>query len=162
MKPLNSEIALIESSVHSAVASVDDPEYPGISIVELGLLETLEVKTDGTVVVGLIPTFSGCPALAMIADEIRSAVGAVAGIGGAQHVEVRWLNAPVWTTERITKSARDAIARDFTVGVHINGGPVACPQCGSATNENSMFGSSRCRAIHFCSSCTEVVEVIRS
>ena len=69
----------LEEAVRSAVAGVDDPEYPGVSIVDLGLLEQVRVD-HGHVEVGLIPTFSGCPALAVIADEVRGAVGDVEGV----------------------------------------------------------------------------------
>ncbi|MDP6868902.1 MAG: metal-sulfur cluster assembly factor, partial [Acidimicrobiales bacterium] len=102
-------------AVRTAVATVDDPEYPGISIIDLGLLEDIDVQPDGDVVVGLVPTFSGCPALAMIADDIRHAVAGVNGVTGPQAVNVRWLSSPAWTVERMTENARQAMAREFTV-----------------------------------------------
>ncbi len=145
--------------VRAAVATVDDPEYPGVSVVDLGLLESIEVHVDGLVEVGLVPTFSGCPALGMIADEVRTAVASVAGV---DRVEVRWLGAPAWTVDRITEVGRDAMAREFTVAIRIGRQPVACPRCGAETTEDSLFGPSRCRAVHLCPSCAEVVEVMRS
>jgi ring-1,2-phenylacetyl-CoA epoxidase subunit PaaD len=147
--------------VRVAVATVDDPEYPGISIVDLGLLESVDVRPDGDVVVGLVPTFSGCPALAMIADDVRAAVAAIDGVTGSR-VDVRWLTGPAWTVERLTGTARRAMAEEFTVAVQIGPGPVPCPRCGNDTAEESMFGPSRCRAVHVCRSCTEVVEVMRA
>jgi len=93
----------LRERVRSAIAAVDDPEYPGISITDLGLVEALDVTPDGNVVVGLIPTFSGCPALSMIADDVRSAVAALDGV---TTVDVRWLGAPVWTIDRVTDVAR--------------------------------------------------------
>ncbi|MEC9394416.1 MAG: iron-sulfur cluster assembly protein [Actinomycetota bacterium] len=149
----------LEARVRDAVATVDDPEYPGVSIVDLGLFEALLVTGDGTVEVRLVPTFSGCPALGMIADEVRTAVATVDGV---QRVEVRWLGAPVWTVDRISEAGREALAREFTVAVRIGRKPVACPRCGAETCEDSLFGPSRCRAVHLCPSCTEVVEVMRS
>ena len=98
--------------VRAAIASVDDPEYPGISVVDLGLLETLDVTLDGHVVVGLIPTFSGCPALSMIANDVRAVVGSVDGISSC---DVRWLGAPAWTVDRVSDEARQAMAQEFTV-----------------------------------------------
>ena len=74
--------------VRAAIASGDDPEYPGISVVDLGLLETLDVTLDGHVVVGLIPTFSGCPALSMIANDVQAGIGSVDGVSSC---DVRWL-----------------------------------------------------------------------
>jgi len=149
-------------AVRAAVTTVDDPEYPGISIVDLGLLETIDVQPNGDVVVGLVPTFSGCPALAMIADDIRQAVADVDGVNGPRAVNVRWLSSPAWTVDRLTDDARRTMAREFTVAIRIGRNPVRCPRCGADTTENSMFGPSRCRAIHVCQSCTEVVEVMRA
>lgn len=150
--------------IRDAVATVDDPEYPGVSIVDLGLLESIEVSRPETgrgclVEVGLIPTFSGCPALGMIADDVRTAASTVAGV---DRTEVRWLGTPAWTVERISDAGRAAMAREFTVAVRIGRGPVACPRCGGETTEDSMFGPSRCRAVHLCPTCSEVVEVMRS
>jgi ring-1,2-phenylacetyl-CoA epoxidase subunit PaaD len=156
---VNGSGAIDEAAVHAAVASIDDPEYPGISIVDLGLLESLEVNPDGSVVVGLVPTFSGCPALQVIADDVAEAVAAVAGVTDAQ---VRWLNTPVWSPERVSHDARQVLAQSFTVAVQIGGGDVACPRCGTMTSHQSMFGPSRCRAVHRCPSCQETVEVVRA
>ena len=152
----------IEERVRAAIATVDDPEYPGISIVDLGLLESIDVQPDGGVVVGLVPTFSGCPALAMIAADVRRAVTAVDDMAGPQAIDVRWLASPAWTIDRVTDNARQAMAREFTVAIRIGRDPVPCPRCGADTTENSMFGPSRCRAVHVCRSCTEVVEVMRA
>ena len=153
-------------AVRAAVATVDDPEYPGISIVDLGLLESIEIRPAGPgeagdVVVGLVPTFSGCPALAMIADDVRAAVTSIDGLTSPR-VDVRWLTGPAWTVERLTGTARRTMAEEFTVAVRIGAGPVPCPRCGGDTAEESMFGPSRCRAVHVCRSCTEVVEVMRA
>ncbi len=153
-------------AVRAAVATVDDPEYPGISIVDLGLLESIEIRPAGPgeagdAVVGLVPTFSGCPALAMIADDGRAAVTSIDGLTSPR-VDVRWLTGPAWTVERLTGTARRTMAEEFTVAVRIGAGPVPCPRCGGDTAEESMFGPSRCRAVHVCRSCTEVVEVMRA
>ena len=147
-----------EVEIHAAVASVDDPEYPGVSIVDLGLLETLRVGDDGGVHVGLIPTFSGCPALAVIADDVRAAVDAVAGVTSC---EVEWLRGMAWGPERISVDAAKTLAGEFTVAVQIGARAPRCPRCGSATAERSMFGPSRCRSIHVCTGCGETVEVMR-
>lgn len=154
----------LELAVHRAVASVDDPEYPGISIVDLGLLERIVVGGDGgdgAVIVELVPTFTGCPALAVIADDVREAVETVDGIGS---VEVRWLTAPAWTTDRITAAGRRSLSDRFTVAVEIGGSSrpsATCPRCGSPTVEQSMFGPSRCRSVHRCQGCGETIEVMR-
>ena len=158
MSPLQPTATALELAVHAAVSSVDDPEYPGISVVDLGLLERLTVSDDHRVSVGLVPTFSGCPALAMIADDVEVAVAAVDGV---RSVVVEWLTAPVWSVERVSADARQVMADKFTVAVQIGAGPTRCPRCGSPTTEQAMFGPSRCRSVHRCPQCSETVEVMR-
>jgi len=148
----------LEARVHSAVSSVDDPEYPGVSIVDLGLLESIDIGTDGTAQIGLIPTFSGCPALAVIADDVTAAVQALPGISGCK---VTWLSAPAWHADRVSHEARASLERKFTVAVQIGLRATTCPLCGSKTEEQSMFGPSRCRSVHTCTGCGETVEVMR-
>ncbi|MEL7210778.1 MAG: hypothetical protein AAGK32_21495, partial [Actinomycetota bacterium] len=109
--------------------------------------------------IGLIPTFSGCPALAVIAADVE---GAVARVTSVDAVEVRWLGTPVWSIDRVSADARATMAQEFTVAVRIGNGPVPCPRCGSPTDEQSVFGPSRCRSVHRCSNCVETVEVMRS
>lgn len=147
-----------QNGVMGALRGVDDPEYPGVSIVDLGLVEAVRVE-GGRVEVDLIPTFSGCPALKMIADDVRASVGAVDTV---EDVDVRFVPTPVWTPERIAPTARRAIAEQFTVAVASIGRPTPCPRCGAvALVEESMFGPVRCRSIHRCRSCGERVEVVR-
>ncbi len=146
-----------ESVVRAAVATVDDPEYPGLSIADLGMVE--DVRVDGHhAQVDLIPTFSGCPALAMIEADVRDAVLAVDGVDTAT---VTFVRTPVWTPERITDAGQAALAERFTVAVQLGSRSTRCPRCGTRTVEQSPFGPTRCRAVHRCPSCNEVVEVVR-
>jgi len=145
--------------VHAAVASVDDPEYPGVSIVDLGLLESIEVDDGQSVSIGLVPTFSGCPALATIAADVESAVSAVEGVAS---VSIKWLSTPAWDSSRITTAGRAVLNDQFTVAVQIGDRSPVCPLCGSRTVEQSLFGPSRCRSVHRCANCSETVEVVRS
>ena len=145
--------------VAAAVAGVDDPEYPGVSIVDLGLLERVEVDMAGRARIGLIPTFSGCPALDVIATDVHEAVTAVSGVSS---VEVTWLSSPTWSTNRITSRARKVLSSQFTVAVQDRNTPATCARCGNPTTEQSPFGPSRCRAVHRCNNCIEVIEVLRA
>ena len=147
----------LESAVASAVASVCDPEYPDISIRDLGLVESISI--DGTTAcVGLIPTFSGCPALSMIAADVEAAVRAVPGITACA---VEWLAAPVWSTDRITTSARVGLG-DYTVTLRRKDGSLRCPSCGSDhVTDQSAAGPTRCRSVAWCNECRNVVEVMR-
>ena len=146
--------------IRQAISTVDDPEYPGLSIVDLGLLESIHLTPTG-VTVGLVPTFSGCPALSVIAGEVRDAVGRIDGIDDVDDVNVVWLRAPPWTTERLTPRARQVLAGTFSVAVQIGSEVPPCPRCGGATTPQSPFGPSRCRAVRTCGRCREPVEVLR-
>jgi ring-1,2-phenylacetyl-CoA epoxidase subunit PaaD len=147
-----------QDGVWQALQGVDDPEYPGVSIVDLGLVDRVQI--DGRrVEVDLVPTYSGCPALSMIASDVRAAVGAVDGVGD---VEVRFVAEPVWTPERIAPGARASIGSSFGIAVAPPGQPATCPRCGAdALVEQSAFGPVRCRSIHRCRSCGEIIEAFR-
>ena len=147
-----------ETDVIDALRRVDDPEYPGVSVVDMGMISAVELA-GGRVAVELITTFSGCPALDVISSEIATAVGALDGITG---VEVR-RSPEAWDTSRLSEHARAVMARDFTVAVAVPGKPAECPRCrAAALVEQSPFGPTRCRAVHRCTACGEVVEVLRA
>lgn len=157
---MNAQLAItaVGGAVDTALRGVDDPEYPGVSIVDLGLVAA--VRIDGRrVEVDLIPTFSGCPALSMIAADVEAAL---ARLESVDDVEVRFVATPVWSPERISPAARRTIAERLTVAVESIGRPTTCPHChATALVEESMFGPVRCRSIHRCRACGERVEVIR-
>lgn len=144
--------------VRDAVSTVHDPEYPGVSITDLGLV--VDVRVDGTrAEVDLIPTFSGCPALTMIADDVRAAAAAVPGV---EHVDVTWRRDGVWTPDRLTLSARRSLAEEFTVVLRRRDGTLVCPVCGSgAVADTSGVGPTRCRSLAWCPDCRNPVEVLR-
>ena len=147
-----------ETEAIEALTGVDDPEYPGISVVDMGMIGGVELS-GGTVIVDLITTFSGCPAHDIISADIARAVGALDGITG---VEVR-RSAQPWDTSRLSDHAREVMGRDFMVPVALPGRPTECPRCGEAALvEQSPFGPARCRAVHRCGACHEVVEVLRA
>lgn len=149
-------------AVVDAVASVPDPEYPGISIADLGLVEAVHAQETASglvVTVELIPTFGGCPALAMIADDVRAAVGAVDDVASC---DVRWLTSPVWSTDRIAPAARAELRDGFSVVVRRRDGGLRCPVCGAVSVEDrGLAGPTRCRSVAWCTSCRNVVEVMR-
>lgn len=146
------------AAAREALHAVDDPEYPGLSIVDLGLVEDVS-ELDGEVVVGLIPTFSGCPALHMIANDVVEALQTRPEISRCR---VEWLPAPVWSTDRLSDLGRQRLARDYTVVLRRKDGTLRCPVCGSdAVHDQSMAGPTRCRSIAWCDSCRNPVEVMR-
>ncbi len=155
---MSSLCAVRETDVVDALRTVDDPEYPGVSVVDMGMIGAVEIA-GGRVAVELITTFSGCPALDVISSGIARAVGT---LGGITDVAVR-RSLEAWDASRLSEHARAVMARDFTVAVAVPGRPAECPRCGAAALvEQSPFGPARCRAVHRCTACGEVVEVLRA
>ncbi|MBW8728665.1 MAG: phenylacetate-CoA oxygenase subunit PaaJ [Inquilinus limosus] len=143
----------------AAAAAVVDPELPVLTIADLGVLRDVTVR-DGQVEVAITPTYSGCPAMNVIALEIGLALDR-AGIGGAQ---VRTVLSPAWTTAWLTPEGRRKLAA-YGVAPPQNGAgrralfgaeTVLCPQCGSVHTERlSEFGSTSCKALWRCTDCRE-------
>jgi ring-1,2-phenylacetyl-CoA epoxidase subunit PaaD len=159
------------ASVTALLETIPDPEMP-IGIVDLGLIESvrLEPGPGGVLVsIDVLPTFVGCPALPMIEEEIRRKVAALEGVRG---VEVRFLNDPPWSVDRISDSGRASLrahgvavpgageqARSL-VELRVTAAP--CPFCGSAsTRLDSPFGPTRCRNIWYCDRCGNSFERMR-
>jgi ring-1,2-phenylacetyl-CoA epoxidase subunit PaaD len=152
------------SSVWDALARVRDPEIPPVAITDLGIVE--DVRTPpGAVEVDLLPTFAGCPALDVIREDVEQAVTPVAG---DREVRVRFVNAPAWTSDRITPAGREAM-RSYgltpppgatgTVLLPLIPLTPACPYCGSRdTVRESAFGPTLCRATHYCNACRNPFE----
>ena len=81
---------------------------------------------------------------------------------GVEHATVRFANQPVWTVERISERGRELLADQFTVAVPADDGSVACPLCHADEVETrSPFGPTACRAIAYCASCVNPLEVMR-
>lgn len=151
----------LAAAVTERVASIDDPEFPGISIRDLGILENVRVDAaSGAVEIDLIPTFLGCPALGVIGDDVREAAASISGVSS---VQVSFRSDPPWTSSRISPAARRMLADTFTVVVPPGETETAaCPVCGESTVEPvSPFGPTACRAIAYCTSCKNPVEVMK-
>ncbi|MGY0575176.1 1,2-phenylacetyl-CoA epoxidase subunit PaaD [Bradyrhizobium sp. RDM12] len=142
-----------------AAASVVDPEIPVLTIADLGVLR--DVVLDGDhVEVAITPTYSGCPAMNMIAVEIGIALERA----GFHHPKVRTVLSPAWTTDWLSEEGRRKLhaygiappqsshSRRALFGEQA----VTCPQCGSNETELlSEFGSTSCKALWRCKSCRE-------
>jgi len=155
-----SATAVNAATVRYAVSSVDDPEYPGISIDDLGILVDVRVEpATGRVEVDLVPTRLGCPALALIRHDVEAAAAAVAGV---ETVEVRFRHDVPWTPERISERARRMLATQLTIAVRERDGTVRCPVCGGTELESmTEVGPAPCRSVARCRGCRNPVEVVR-
>jgi len=157
--------ATIELSVWEALAGVPDPEIPAVSVVDMGMIERVEVD-GGSVRVTVLPTFTGCPAIAVIKEDVAAAV---AKVGDVDVVEVTTTFDPPWTTERITEQGRVKL-KEFGLAPPTGEGPVLiteiglpvraeCPFCGGANTHNeNPFGPTPCRALYYCDDCRQPFE----
>ena len=142
-----------------AAAGVVDPEIPVLTIADLGVLR--DVVLDGDhVEVAITPTYSGCPAMNMIALEIEVALER-AGFRGSK---VRTVLSPAWTTDWMSEEGRRKLRASGIAPPQASSSrralfgeqSVACPQCGSARTELlSEFGSTSCKALWRCKTCRE-------
>ena len=131
--------------------AVPDPEIPVISVVDLGIVR--DVAWDGeTLVVTVTPTYSGCPATAVIALDIETALRA----RGISDVQLKTRIAPPWTTDWLSEKGRARLSSYGIAPPQAAGGPDRCPHCGSDDVERiSQFGSTPCKAQWRCRGCLE-------
>jgi ring-1,2-phenylacetyl-CoA epoxidase subunit PaaD len=159
----------LDLGARGIVAGLVDPEMPMLTLDDLGVIRSVEDRADG-VSVTITPTYSGCPAIEAIRDDIRIALTR-AGYGA---VEVRTVFSPAWSTDWISEAGRRKLAE---AGIAPPGkaaaraaGPipltltpppaaVRCPRCGAAaTEEYSRFGPTACTALRRCPACREPFE----
>ena len=133
------------------LADVPDPEIPVISVVDLGIVRDVEWQGD-TLAVTVTPTYSGCPATAVIDMEIEAALRAK----GVEHVTLKRQIAPPWTTDWLSDAGRAKLEAYGIAPPRPAGGPDRCPRCQSADVERiSQFGSTPCKAQWRCRDCLE-------
>jgi ring-1,2-phenylacetyl-CoA epoxidase subunit PaaD len=139
------------SEIWAWLDQVPDPEIPVISVVDLGIVRAVEWEGD-TLVVQVTPTYSGCPATAVISMDIEAALRAH-GIGKLR-IERRL--SPPWTTDWLTESGRAKLEAYGIAPPRPAGGPERCPRCGGTDLERiSQFGSTPCKAQWRCRDCME-------
>ena len=143
----------------AAASQVADPEIPVLTIADLGILRDIKVE-QGRIEVFITPTYSGCPAMALIALNLEMAIED-AGLGLARITPVL---SPAWTTDWMTAEGREKL-RAYGVAppqgaagrrALFGDQHVACPRCGAADTERiSEFGSTSCKALWRCRACVE-------
>lgn len=152
--------------------TVTDPELPMLTLADLGVLREVSEK-DGRVVVSITPTYTGCPAMDAMHDDLVHALRAA----GYPDVEVRTVLRPAWSSDWISETGRRKLAE---AGIAPPGpaarrpaGPVPltlgrpaprvrCPRCDSPdTEEVSRFSATACKALHRCRACGEPFEHIK-
>lgn len=139
---------------YEAAAAVVDPELRVVTIAELGILRDVSFAGD-RVRVTITPTYSGCPAMDVIKSDIVAALRK-AGYDGA---EVVTRLSPAWSTDMITESGREALARNGIAPP----GTDSCPHCASRkTLQISRYGSTPCQALFQCQGCQEPFPLVKT
>ena len=163
----------MKNKAYEIASSVTDPEMPMLTLVDLGVLREVREGADGAIVVTITPTYSGCPAMATMRADLEHALASA----GFDQVEVRTSLAPAWSSDWITAEGRrkleaHGIAPPHAVRTQPVGpipltliphrAAVQCPQCGSFdTDKTSDFGSTACKSLHRCRSCSEPFDRIK-
>jgi len=148
-----------EERAFRAAATVVDPEVPVLTIEDLGVLRGVR-EEDGTVVATITPTYSGCPAMDVIALNVEVALRDA----GFRDVKVERVLSPAWTTDWMSEAGRRKL-REYGIappsgragrGALFGDETVVCPRCGSTdTQKLAEFGSTACKALWQCRSCRE-------
>jgi ring-1,2-phenylacetyl-CoA epoxidase subunit PaaD len=164
---------VVITDARATAEGVVDPEMPMLTLADLGVLRGVDTTDDGTVVVTITPTYSGCPAV----EEMRADLRRKLTEAGHERVDVRTTFSPPWSTDWISDDGRRKLAEaGVAPPAHIGPravGPVpltlapprrvvACPQCGAAdTEETSRFGPTACTALRRCRTCGEPFEHVK-
>jgi ring-1,2-phenylacetyl-CoA epoxidase subunit PaaD len=157
-------VPLTVDRLRDIAGSVPDPEIPVLTLHDLGILRDVQITADGTVDVTLTPTYTGCPATAVIAADVETALRAA----GVDRLLVRTVLSPAWTTDWMSADGRRKLV-DYGIAppgacTPPSAGPrpvgltlsARCPRCGSTdTREISRFGSTPCKSLWSCRSCAE-------
>ena len=163
---------LTRDDVFAVLDGVKDPEVPVLSVVELGVVRDVDVDAAGGVTVSVTPTYSGCPAMRVIEEDIVAALRA----RGVRDARVRTVYAPAWTTEWMSDEAKAKLEAygiappgpvapldDELVPLRRRPEIVRCPYCRSSdTALRSEFGSTACKSIRFCNSCRQPFEQFKA
>lgn len=159
-KQMTEQLQHIDSKLFDILDSVSDPEIPVLSIMEMGVVRSAKVE-NGVVEVIITPTYSGCPAMDVIGEDIKSAFQ-----NAGLEAKVELVLSPAWTTDWITPKGRRALEK-YGIAAPLdaeadkeailgNKKLVKCPQCGSMnTKLISQFGSTACKAFFQCEDCQE-------
>jgi ring-1,2-phenylacetyl-CoA epoxidase subunit PaaD len=154
--------------VWGALEEIPDPEIPVVSLVDLGVIRSVDVR-DGHVSVELTPTFLGCPALEAMKRALEEAVSAL----GAEP-DVRVIQDDSWSTDRITPAGREKLrAAGFAPPapreasaptlLQLQAKVHRCPYCGSTeTRLENIFGPTPCRSLRYCESCRQPFEQFKT
>ena len=138
--------------------AVKDPEIPALSLWDLGVLRDIQREADKVNVV-ITPTYSGCPAMAAMREDI----GSVLEANNIRNYTITTVLAPAWSTDWLTDKARQNLHNYGIAPPAATAAAIQCPHCGSAqVKAVSEFGSTACKALYQCQSCYEPFDYFKT
>lgn len=150
------------------LSEIPDPEIPVITIVELGVVRDAIVKSETEIEVIITPTYSGCPAMKQMEDDVRAKLSE----NGFTQIKISMVYNPAWTTDWLSDEAKlklqqygiappeeSTTDKSFITGKHK---AVTCPRCKSKNSVMiSQFGSTACKALYKCNDCLETFDYFK-
>jgi ring-1,2-phenylacetyl-CoA epoxidase subunit PaaD len=167
---MGSAISITSDYIWNLLGQIPDPEVPAINIVELGVVRDVIILENGSgVEVVMTPTYSGCPAMKVMEDEVKEKLS-TEGIP----VKIKIIYKPAWTTEWMSDETK-AKLKAYGISpppkltfehLHplssVKSTEVICPFCDSTdTTLTSQFGSTACKALHYCNHCHQPFELFK-
>jgi len=151
---------LNKDQIYTLLSGIPDPEIPVITIDELGILRSVEITNDGCEVT-ITPTYTGCPAMQMIEDQIKEILHA----NGIDQVKIKTTYSPAWTTDWLSPEAKEKL-KQYGISPPLSSldtvSFIQCPRCNSFNTEViSDFGSTACKALYRCNDCKEAFDYFK-
>jgi ring-1,2-phenylacetyl-CoA epoxidase subunit PaaD len=154
---------ITEKQIWEWLNEIPDPEIPVINVVELGVVRNIVIHNDDQVTVEITPTYSGCPALKAMEQDIYKKLHEK----GISKPIVKTILSPAWTTDWLSEETKLKLKnygiapppKSNEKGAHDIQQSVPCPFCGSSqTRLQSQFGSTACKALYYCDGCMQPFE----
>lgn len=153
-----------QQQIYDWLSTVTDPEVPVLTILDLGIVRNVQVSDDNTATITITPTYSGCPAMDVIAMQIRMALLSK----GVKKVNIENQLSPAWTTDWMSEEGKQKL-KEYGIAppYRKSSNPLAlfeddnvpCPRCGSLdTVLRAQFAATSCKSLYKCNSCKEPFE----
>ena len=157
-----------EETIRKILSEVKDPEVPVLSILDLGVLRSIKIDDEDKIKITLTPTYSGCPAMDVMAMDIRLKLLE----HGYKNIEITQSLSPAWTTDWMSEEGKEKLRafgiappnpkQQFCTAEMFQQEAVACPFCNSYHTEViSQFGSTACKSLYRCLDCKEAFDYFK-
>jgi ring-1,2-phenylacetyl-CoA epoxidase subunit PaaD len=153
--------------IEAAIGEVCDPEIPVLTLNDLGVVRAVEITHDGVVEISITPTYSGCPAMGVMALDLQTALMKA----GFAHARIKTILSPAWTTDWMSAEGRAKLlaygiappaAKASRRALFGDDDQLSCPRCASKnTTKMSEFGSTACKSLWRCTSCLEPFDAFK-